>query len=197
MDVGQSVIDRYSKAVIDFVDDSVTMTTSKNKRGGIHENQSVTFDDATVEVMKRLNLHDAIVRIPMNHGDLGPNSKVGYADHLCSRRMNKVPLGDFFAATSAEREGQVDRNRGVKASLWMGRSPRAAKEERSRKVNDGEGEMECAIDGSKESNDDTEKYGDETKPQQPQQKGISQSHPKFIAMAVGFLLCIRVSSLFW
>merc|ERR1719203_305919 len=80
------------------------------------------LDDATVAVMERLNLHDILVKIPMNHGDLGPNSKVGHADHLCSRGMNKVPLSDFFAAPPAVRESQMNQQ-SVKSSLWMSDSP--------------------------------------------------------------------------
>ena len=66
------------------------------------------YDNVTVEVMESLNLHDALVRIPMNHSDLGPNSHVGHADHLAARRMTKVPLNDLFAASRLEREGQFD-----------------------------------------------------------------------------------------
>mmetsp|Transcript_6685 Transcript_6685/g.13302 ORF Transcript_6685/g.13302 Transcript_6685/m.13302 type:complete len:509 (+) Transcript_6685:87-1613(+) len=121
-EVGQTVIDRYSKVIKDFVDDAVTVTS----RGNVHANKYGvgTIDNATITVMERLNLFDALVRIPTTHGDLGPNSKVGHTDMLCSRRMNQVPLAAFFAAPQAERERQVRQLDGVvTASLWMHDSP--------------------------------------------------------------------------
>ncbi|KAL7491249.1 hypothetical protein ACHAWT_001158 [Skeletonema menzelii] len=113
--VGQSVIDRYSKVIKDFVDDSVTMTSSSQS-----DAMSSSLDNATVAVMERFNLHDALVRIPMTHGELGANSKVGYTDSLCTRKMNTVPLSDFFAAPLKERERQMkQRKHAASASLWM------------------------------------------------------------------------------
>jgi hypothetical protein len=117
-EVGQSVIDRYSKVVKDFVDDAVSMTvdleSSDNENGILYP-----FDSATVAVMERLNIHDALVRVPTMHGDLGNDSKVGFTDHLCSRSMNKVPVSDFFAATTTSREQQIRQTKGSVGSLWM------------------------------------------------------------------------------
>jgi glycosylphosphatidylinositol transamidase (GPIT) subunit GPI8 len=110
-EIGQSVIDRYSKAVKDFVDDAVSMT-------GTGESMFSSFDNATVAVMERLNIHDAFVRIPTMHGELGSSSQVGFTDRFCSRSMNKVPLSDFFAAPPSKRYSAARTNRLV-ASLWM------------------------------------------------------------------------------
>jgi hypothetical protein len=56
----------------------------------------------------------------MTHGDLGSNSRVGYTDSLCSRRMNEVPLSDFFAVPLEERERQMKQGQHTEsASLWM------------------------------------------------------------------------------
>lgn len=116
--VGQSVIDRYSKVIKDFVDDAVTMTSSFSSPQS--EETSLSLDSATVAVMDRFNLHDALVRIPMTHGDLGSNSRVGYTDSLCSRKMNEVPLSDFFAVPLEERERQIKQGQHTEsASLWM------------------------------------------------------------------------------
>lgn len=111
-EIGQSVIDRYSKAVKDFVDDAVSMT------GTGEESMFSSFDNATVAVMERLNIHDAFVRIPTMHGELGSSSQVGFTDRFCSRSMNKVPLSDFFAAPPSKRYSTARANRLV-ASLWM------------------------------------------------------------------------------
>jgi hypothetical protein len=110
-EIGQSVIDRYSKSVKDFVDDAVSMT-------GTGEFMFSSFDNATVAVMERLNIHDALVRIPTMHGELGSSSQVGFTDQFCSRSMNKVPLSDFFAAPPSKRYLPIQTNSLV-ASLWM------------------------------------------------------------------------------
>ncbi|KAL3794472.1 hypothetical protein HJC23_013945 [Cyclotella cryptica] len=117
-EVGQSVIDRYSKVVRDFVDDAVSMTVDVTSTGA--ENGSLyPFDSATIAVMERLNMHDALVRVPTMHGDLGNDSKVGFTDRLCKRSMNKVPLSDFFAATADVREQRIRQTKESLASLWM------------------------------------------------------------------------------
>jgi len=190
-DVGQSVIDRYSKVIKDFVDDAVTLTSdssSQNKDIGT----ASPFDDATVAVMERFNLHDALVRIPMNHGSLGPNSHVGHADHLCSRRMNKVPMSDFFAATSTVRESQTNA-RYVKSSLWMGGTPIEAVGSYGQTNVDSE--KECTADW--EPNEHIEQRGAESNEQVVHPKGISPFDPKFLSLAAGFLLCIMISSRVW
>jgi len=109
-EIGQSVIDRYSKVVKDFVDDAVSMTSEAPLVFS-------SFDNATVAVMERLNMHDAFVRIPAMHGDLGSSSQVGYTDRFCSRSMNKVPLSDFFAVSPSNR--YPPQTKGLVASLWM------------------------------------------------------------------------------
>ncbi|KAL7515920.1 hypothetical protein ACHAWF_000013, partial [Thalassiosira exigua] len=45
-EVGQSVIDRYSKIVKDFIDDAVSLTSDP-----LSKNADMPFDDATVAVM--------------------------------------------------------------------------------------------------------------------------------------------------
>jgi len=195
-DVGQSVIDRYSKIIKDFVDDAVTLTSGLPSKNMMATNDMESFDEATVAVMERFNLHDALVRIPMNHGELGPNSKVGHADHLCSRRMNQVPLSDFFAASVVEREGQVDRRR-VEASLWMDDWSIVADGEDSRHGN-YDAEKECAID--REAADENVNQNREEQKEsisQKSQKGMSPFSLKFLAMAGGFLLFVNFSSRRW
>mmetsp|Transcript_29190 Transcript_29190/g.62871 ORF Transcript_29190/g.62871 Transcript_29190/m.62871 type:complete len:483 (+) Transcript_29190:56-1504(+) len=195
-DVGQSVIDRYSKIIKDFVDDAVTLTSGSPSKNMMATNDMESFDEATVAVMERFNLHDALVRIPMNHGELGPNSKVGHADHLCSRRMNQVPLSDFFAASVVEREGQVDRRR-VEASLWMDDWSIVADGEDSRHGN-YDAEKECAID--REAADENVNQNREEQKEsisQKSQKGMSPFSLKFLAMAGGFLLFVNFSSRRW
>lgn len=194
-DVGQSVIDRYSKIIKDFVDDAVTLTSdssSQNKDPGT----ASPFDESTVAVMERFNLHDALVRIPMNHGDLGPNSHVGHADHLCSRRMNKVPMSDFFAATSAVRESWMN-PRYVKSSIWMGDASIAAVSRGSRQMN-FDSEKECTTDGEpKEHIGTSEQRGAESEEKVVHPKGISPFGPKFLSLAAGFLVCVMLSSRAW
>lgn len=107
-EIGQSVIDRYSKVVKDFVDDAVSMTSDVVSAFS-------SRDNSTIAVMERLNIYDAFVRIPTMHGELGSSSQVGFTDKLCSRSMNKVPLSDFFAASSLNRHP----TKGLVASLWM------------------------------------------------------------------------------
>lgn len=160
------------------------------------KNGATPFDEATVAVMERFNLYDALVRIPTTHGDLGANSKVGHADHLCSRRMNQVPLSDFFAASAVEREMQMDQ-RVVKASLWMNDSPIVAEGRASGAIAD-HSEKECAVDG--ESGDENKSKNAEEQEQiisHNKPRGMSPFDPKFLAMAGGFLLFINFSSRRW
>lgn len=190
-DVGQSVIDRYSKIVKDFVDDAVTLTSTSAS------SKDEAFDKSTVAVMERLNLYDALVRIPMNHGNLGPNSQVGHADHLCSRRMNQVPLSDFFAASSTERESQRDRER-LTAALWMNDVPIVAESDHSRRIVEVDAEKECAVGTEPKPNESGAVKNTQEKPKpQSHQRGMSTSDPKFIVLSVGFLLCLRLSAAMW
>merc|ERR1712161_140132 len=112
-------------------------------------------------VMERLNLHDALVRIPMNHGDLGPSSQVGHADHSCSSRMNRVPLSDFFASASAERESQMGLRR-ARAALWMVDFPIAAGGDRSRRRRELGTEERCAIGTDPNPNEPGSYRGEDT-----------------------------------
>jgi phosphatidylinositol glycan class K len=135
LDVGQSVIDRYSKVVKDFIDDSVTLTShyqhsngggnnnALEKKNGVVVGQRTPIgevDNATTSVMERLNLYDILVRIPTNHGELGHNTHVGHTDQLSNRKMNQVPMSDFFAAPTTIRERMDNRGGVVTTSkLWM------------------------------------------------------------------------------
>lgn len=66
-DVGQSVIDRYSKVIKDFMDDAVSLTANTaTKHFPLSKYGNIPFDDATVAVMERLTLHDILVRIPVS-----------------------------------------------------------------------------------------------------------------------------------
>ena len=181
-EIGQSVIDRYSKSVKDFLDDSVSMTA------GVSPAFS-SFDNATVAVMERLNLHDAFVRIPTMHGELGSSSQVGSTDRFCSRRMNKVPLSDFFAAAPATRCQNV-RSEVPVASLWM---------------NDVELPV---ISTSMQSNEEcivkTDSYNAAEEAHSMLQNGtqtVQLQNPlhdiKFIAMSLGFSLFVMYSFINW
>jgi len=195
-DVGQSVIDRYSKIVKDFVDDAVTVTSGSPPTNIRAEPGAPPFDGATVAVMERFNLHDALVRIPSNHGELGPNSKVGHADHLCSRRMNQVPLSDFFAASSVERESRMGQSR-VEASLWMDDALMVA-EGRDQRQKKDDARKECAID-TEPNDENLNRNGKEEKDSisRKNEKGMSPSDPKFLAMVGGFMLCTNFLSRRW
>ena len=194
IEVGQSVIDRYSKTIKDFVDDAVTLTTSDPSSSSISRSISSPegLDEATVAVMERLNLHDALVRIPMNHGDLGPNSHVGHTDHSCSRAMNRVPLSDFFAAPSLVREQSKMNGGGVKkSSLWMINKSNDESQGSTR----GEETNQCEVekDGKLSSMHDTN-GGDKWKEKQSKVKGMSPFDPAFLAMIAGFVLFINLLS---
>jgi len=192
-DVGQSVIDRYSKIIKDFVDDAVSLTTSEYSSKNSDELETV--DNATVAVMERLNLHDILVRIPMKHGELGPNSHVGHADHLCSRKMNQAPMSDFFAAPSSARESLSQMNKiGVTPSLWMTDWPIVAVSKDVGQIKDDTGK-ECLINGGPYGHPRMSETKEERMVLHP--KGISPSDPKFLLMAAGFLLCTTFASRIW
>jgi len=184
IDVGQSVIDRYSKVIKDFVDDAVTLT-SDSKSNSL-ENKPI--DETTIAVMERINLHDMLVRIPMNHGDLGPNSKVGHTDYTCSRRMNKVPLSDFFAAPQTARKSLTDKQASIKSSLWMSELPSVDVNDDS-KQSPASSEQECKVDGETKRQKTNEQQKDKSKRQ-----GMSPSDPLFLFLVACFLLCIHLSS---
>ena len=184
IDVGQSVIDRYSKVIKDFVDDAVTLTSDSKSI----ENKLQPIDETTVAVMERINLHDMLVRIPMNHGDLGPNSKVGHTDYTCSRRMNKVPLSDFFAAPQTARKSLMGKQASVKSSLWMSELPSVDVNEDAEQSNPNS-EQECKVDGNIKRQRTNEKQKDKSKRQ-----GMSPSDPLFLFFVACFLVCIHLSS---
>lgn len=198
VDVGQSVIDRYSKIIKDFVDDAVSLTSHYSSKSSdeLEIIMMPTLDNATVAVMERLNLHEILVRIPMNHGELGPNSHVGHADHLCSRKMNQVPMSDFFASPSSSRENHSQSNKiGVTPSLWMSEWRIVADSNDLRQMKD-DTDKKCVVDGGPYHEHPEES---ETKEQRMavNPKGISPSDPKFLLMAAGFLVCSAFASRIW
>jgi len=184
IDVGQSVIDRYSKVIKDFVDDAVTLTSDSKSI----ENKLQPIDETTVAVMERINLHDMLVRIPMNHGDLGPNSKVGHTDYTCSRRMNKVPLSDFFAAPPTARNSLMSKQESIKSSLWMSELPSVDVNDDAEQSNPNS-EQECKVDGETKRRRTNEQQKDKSKRQ-----GMSPSDPLFLFFVACFLVCIHLSS---
>lgn len=196
-DVGQSVIDRYSKVIKDFMDDAVSLTSSSTTNYPSPEtSHNLFFDNATVAVMERLTLHDILVRIPMNHGDLGPNSHVGHTDHLCTRKMNSVPLSDFFAASSVVRGERRDYlgGGGLISSIWMGGSSIQSKKLDFIHFQD-ETERECAIDMKLHA------HSAENKRMEPSAisytKGMSPTDPQFLVLAAGFVLCFNFAARIW
>ena len=195
IEVGQSVIDRYSKIIKDFVDDAVTLTSDPSSSTSRSISSPEGLDEATVAVMERLNLHDALVRIPMNHGDLGPNSQVGHTDHSCSRAMNRVPLSDFFAAPSLVREqGKMNHGGVKKSSLWMINKSNDESQGSTR----GEETNECEVeeDGGSPSMHNTNSR-DQWKEKHSKVKGMSPFDPAFLAMVAGFVLFINFLSRRW
>jgi hypothetical protein len=174
-------LDRYSKVIKDFVDDAVTLTSQSDAIS------SSSFDSATCAVMDRFNLHDALVRIPMTHGELGANSNVGYTDSLCSRKMNKIPMSDFFAAPLEERERQIkQRQYAASASLWMNESiftSGGSVQER-----DAVTEQECV-------SPEARIYDSEVK--EEIRDGMSVFDLKFIAATIGLFLFMNVASRKW
>ncbi len=198
-DVGQSVIDRYSKVIKDFMDDAVSLTAKRaTNNHPSSENGIIPFDDSTVAVMERLTLHDILVRIPMNHGDLGPNSHVGHTDHLCTRKMNSVPLSDFFASSSALRERRQGDlvGGGVKSTIWMGNNTLINANEDFRQTKGGFAlEEECVlasapqqISGRNERRESKESV---------KRKGMSPTDPQFVIMLSGFVICVALTSRIW
>ncbi len=189
-EVGQSVIDRYSKVIKDFVDDAVTVTSSSNVQ--VNKYGVGRIDNATVTVMERLNLFDALVRIPTTHGDLGPNSKVGHTDKLCSRRMNQVPLASFFAAPRDERDWQVKQLEGsVTASLWMHDLPTMPSNDSVDKKQPFHyqqciSETEPVLNEVNTTLDETHNQREST--------GLSPFDLKFVAGLAGFIFCARTLS---
>eukprot|EP00986_Skeletonema_menzelii_P001447 scaffold386_cov135-Skeletonema_menzelii.AAC.2 len=176
--VGQSVIDRYSKVIKDFVDDAVTMTSSSQS-----DAMPSSLDSGTVAVMERFNLHDALVRIPMTHGELGANSKVGYTDSLCTRKMNTVPLSDFFAAPLKERERQMkQRKHAASASLWMHEANVTSCEQ------EAVVEQECVLPEARI-------YDYRVK--EEILDGMSVFDWKFITATIGLVLCMNIVSRKW
>lgn len=190
------MIDRYSKIIKDFLDDAVTLTSHHSSKGSVELESDIapTFDNATVAVMERLTLHEMFVRIPMNHGDLGPNSHVGHADHLSLRKMNQVPMSDFFAASSAVRDSQNQMNkRGVTPSLWMTQWPIVPEGEIFRRMKD-ETDEECVTFGVT--------YEHPVRSETKQRvvvnpKGTSSIDPYLFLMSAGFLLCVTLASRIW
>lgn len=177
-------LDRYSKVIKDFVDDAVTLTSTSQSDA---ISSSSSLDSSTVAVMERFNLHDALVRIPMTHGELGANSKVGYTDSLCSRKMNKVPLSDFFAATLQERELQIkQRWYAAPASLWMNESIITSSE--SVQEQESVMEQECSLPDARIS---------DSYVKEEIRDGMSVFDLKFIAATIGLVLFMNVVSSKW
>lgn len=198
IDVGQSVIDRYSKVIKDFIDDAVSLTAKPaSSNHPSSRNGNIPFDDSTVTVMERLTLHDILVRIPMNHGDLGPNSHVGHTDHLCTRKMNSVPLSDFFASSSVVREiRQGDLvGGGMKSNIWMGGNTLINVKDLRKTKGNYALERECAlasapqlISGRNERQESKESV---------EKQGLSTSDPQFIIIVSGFILGVAFASRIW
>jgi hypothetical protein len=195
-DVGQSVIDRYSKAIKDFMDDAVSSTAAAGATTN-NQNGMLPFDDATVAVMERLTLHDALVRIPMNHGDLGPNSHVGHSDQLCTRKMNSVPLSDFFASASVVRErrqgGIVEG--AVTSTIWMGSNTLSNDNKDLRRAQLDDLEKQCQLDSAPHT-----AYGQNERREQKESvrtKGMHPTDPQFLIFVSGFVLCVAFASRIW
>ena len=179
-EIGQSVIDRYSKVVKDFIDDAVSMTSEAPSTFS-------SFDNATIAVMERLNMHDAFVRIPTMHGDLGSSSHVGYTDRFCSRSMNKVPLSDFFAVSPSNRYPEQAKK--LVASLWMNdvvleppyiNTPLQRNHECSAPEANGEEKLHYRIDNTPRS-----------------QLENPLSDIKFLTMSIGFIVFVLYSFNAW
>mmetsp|Transcript_23087 Transcript_23087/g.54470 ORF Transcript_23087/g.54470 Transcript_23087/m.54470 type:complete len:439 (+) Transcript_23087:381-1697(+) len=176
-EVGQSVIDRYSKSIKDFVDDAVAMAPSQS-------NTATSFDDSTVAVMERLNAFDALVRVPTMHGELGKSSEVGYTSRLCKRRMSEVPLSDFFAASSEDRNNLISRS-SVQATIWKADDFKV-------QADSNTDERECKIMPDNWPEEDEEYVREE----KPLRKGVSAWDTEMLVLIGGFIMLVSLSSKF-
>jgi phosphatidylinositol glycan class K len=215
LDVGQSVIDRYSKVVKDFIDDSVTLTShyqhsnggnnnALKKKNGVVAGQQTPIgevDNATTSVMERLNLYDILVRIPTNHGELGHNTHVGHTDQLSNRKMNQVPMSDFFAAPSTIRERMNNRGGGVvtTSKLWMN-------EWQIDNVNCNDLQQMMKTETADQKSCDRSYEYTMTKKSivtesemkiVANQEGLLPTDPKVLITIAGFLGCVSLASYLW
>jgi len=179
-EIGQSVIDRYSKVVKDFVDDAVSITAGGNTAFSSHDN-------ATIAVMERLNIHDLFVRIPTIHGDLGSSSQVGFTDSLCSRSMNKVPLSDFFVASSSCQYEDRQMKSPV-ASLWMNDVILPVVLDPPSHHNG-----ECITDAAMENSEEMGPHNHRTE----KQSETRRYDTTFLAMSIGFIVFVIFSFNTW
>jgi len=146
--------------------------------------------------MERLNLYDTLVRIPMMHGDLGKESKVGHTDNLCKRKMRTAPLSDFFAASHVDREEQVSQMT-VEATLWMNDAPTSAGTSAMQsylEIHYPEKEKcELSEEAIIRSDRSTENFQTEAR----RHEGMSPFDPTFMGMIGGFILLVTISSRIW
>ena len=218
LDVGQSVIDRYSKVIKDFIDDSVTLVTTSHyqhtngggnnnvleKNGANDATTTTTTTTTTTSVMERLNLYDILVRIPTTHGELGHNTHVGHTDSLSTRKMNQIPMSDFFAAPATIRERM--NNRGgvvVSSSLWMNewqvddvncnnlqqQQQRMKIENADQKQSDRSYEHTIMRTNNIVTEEEEMKIID--------QEGYLPTDPKILIAIAGFLGCVSLASYVW
>jgi hypothetical protein len=179
------------------MDDAVSLTAGAKSDYPSSQNSHIPHDDATVAVMERLTLHDILVRIPTNHGDLGHNSHIGHIDNLCTRKMNSVPLSDFFAASSVVRERRHGNHvgGGAKPTIWMGGDAFRNINTVFLQTKEDDDEMQCAIDS------EPHPRSAENEIREPKasvnMKGMSPTDPQFLTMATGFVLCIAIASRIW
>ena len=218
LDVGQSVIDRYSKVIKDFIDDSVTLVTAsryQHTNGGGYNNvlekngtndatTTTTTTTTTTSVMERLNLYDILVRIPTTHGELGHNTHVGHTDLLSTtRKMNQIPMSDFFAAPATIRERM--NNRGgvvVSSNLWMNEwqvddvNCNNLQQQRMKTENADQKQCDRSYEHTIMRTNNIVTEEEEIKII-ANQEGYLPTDPKILIAIVGFLGCVPLASYVW
>lgn len=212
LDVGQSVIDRYSKVIKDFIDDSVTLTlhhqysTNGGNNNALQKNgvgRREVVDNATTSVMERLNLYDILVRIPTNHGELGHNTHVGHTDLLSStRKMNQIPMSDFFAAPTTMRERMKNNRGGVvtTSKLWMNEwrvddiNCNDLQQQSKIEIAD---QKQCARRYEYTMTKNNNIVREEEMKILAKQEGLKPADPKILIAIAGFLGCVSLASYVW
>lgn len=208
-EVGLSVIDRYSKALADFVDDAAAVvgySMSTSIGDDDTESGGAVIDPAATNVMERTSLYDALVRIPTNFGNLGGRSAVGNTDALCARKMSTLPLSDFFSVPAWERRKRSERKEhGVVASLWMQGHGTSTGVEGGDKIFAADDQCQKpSVEGSEITRTAEDSILEKEKPTQQRRNprsetdtGMSPSDPKFVAMVLVFIFGVRISSQIW
>jgi len=111
---------------------------------------------------------------------------VGYTSRLCKRRMSEVPLSDFFAASSEDRNNHISQS-SVQATLWKAGDFKVQSDSNT-------DESECKIKPDIWPEED-EEYVREEKPLR-KGKGVSAWDTEMLVLISGFIMLVSMSSRF-